>query len=122
MSRIRSKNTAVERQVFNFLRKEGINFKKHYKAVPGSPDVAVPSKKRAVFVEGAFWHGWGYKRLRPRLSPFWRRKIENNMRRDRRNMRRLRKLDWKVMRVWDHRLKRKPKYWLSKTALFLMEG
>lgn len=57
MSRIRGKNTKAELIVFRYLRKEGVYFQKHYKRAPGSPDIALPRKKRAVFIDGDFWHG-----------------------------------------------------------------
>jgi len=63
MSRIRSKNTGLERAVFAELRKAGIRFQRHYDRVPGAPDIALPRRKRAVFIHGDFWHGYGWARL-----------------------------------------------------------
>lgn len=57
MSKIRGKNTKAELVVFRYLRKEGVYFQKHYKRALGSPDIALPLKKRAVFIDGDFWHG-----------------------------------------------------------------
>ncbi|OGL99052.1 hypothetical protein A2304_02810 [Candidatus Uhrbacteria bacterium RIFOXYB2_FULL_57_15] len=50
MSRIRSKNTKVERIVFSFLRKEKIHFQRHYARVVGCPDVARPYARGACLV------------------------------------------------------------------------
>lgn len=121
MSRIRGKNTSIERLVFGYLRKNGIHHQRHYKKAPGSPDVALPSKKRAVFIEGGFWHGWDYRRLKPRLKPYWRNKIENNIKRDRKNSRQLKKLGWRFLRVWDHQLKKREDLWLEKIGRFLSD-
>ena len=121
MSRVKSKNTSPERLVFAYLRKERVHFQKHYGRAPGSPDVALPRRRKAVFIEGGFWHGWRFKKLRPKLAPYWRKKIENNMRRDRRNRARLAKLGWSVLRIWDHDLKRKPVATLERIITFLRD-
>ncbi len=107
MSRIRGKNTALERLVYSYLRKEGVYFQKHYRRAPGSPDVALPRKKRAVIIDGDFWHGWKYGSTKDRLSPFWQAKIERNIERDTKNRRLLRREGWKVLRVWEHELSTK---------------
>ena len=108
MSRIRSKNTGIETLVFRELRARGIYFQKHYGRVVGTPDVAIPKRKVAVFVDGDFWHGFRYPAWKRKLSSkFWRNKIERNRRRDRRNFAKLRRDGWRVMRVWEHQLKKK---------------
>ena len=105
MSRIRGKNTKPELIVFRYLRKEGVYFQKHYRRTHGSPDVALPRKKKAVFIDGGYWHGWKWHERKPKTKQqYWIDKIENNMRRDRRNRRKLRAEGWQVMRVWDHQL------------------
>lgn len=109
MSRIKSKNTGLERVVFRFLRGRGIHFQKHYRRAPGSPDVAVPSRKIAVFIDGDFWHGYRYPTWRHKMKPgFWREKIERNRARDKRNFAKLRRRGWRVLRVWEHDLMRDP--------------
>ena len=75
MSAIRSKNTLPEVRVFRALRQKGLYFQRHYKGVPGSPDIAVPSSRKAVFIDGDFWHGnnWnlrGLKSLKHELSGY----------------------------------------------------
>jgi DNA mismatch endonuclease Vsr len=57
MAKIRSKNTKSEVLVFNYLRKNKIYFRKHYDKVLGKPDNALLRKKKAVFIDGDFWHG-----------------------------------------------------------------
>ena len=57
-----------------------------------------------VFVEGDFWHGWRLPAWERKLSPFWRDKLRTNQERDQRNFRRLRALDWKVIRLWQHQV------------------
>ena len=106
MSRIRGKNTSLEKIVFSMLRSKGIHFQKHYKAAPGSPDVAIPSRKLAIFVDGDFWHGYRYPAWKKTLRKgFWREKIERNRKRDRRNFAKLRRAGWKTLRIWEHEIK-----------------
>ena len=105
MSKIRSKNTKVEVALFKELRKRKIYFQKHYKGAVGCPDLAVPSKKIAVFIDGDFWHGWQFSRWQDRLPvKYWREKIEKNRRRDKRVISRLRREGWRVLRIWEHEL------------------
>ncbi len=105
MSKIRSKNTKAEVLVFRELRKRGVYFQKHYKRAPGSPDIALPRKKIAIFIDGDFWHGYRFSRGKSRLpKKYWRAKIEGNIKRDRKNRLLLRKAGWKVLRVWEHEI------------------
>lgn len=74
-------------------------YRKHW-AVLGKPDFAWPKRKVAVFVDGCFWHGCTKcKSLPTSNAEFWKKKIENNRRRDRRVTRVLRSQGWKVVRI-----------------------
>jgi len=107
MSRVKSKGSKIEYLVFSYLRKRHIHFQRHYRRAPGTPDIARPSEKKAVFIHSDFWHGWQYPRWRNTLtSEFWRDKIESNRRRDKITVRRLRSAGWKVLTVWEHSLKK----------------
>mgnify|MGYP000892018584 CR=1 FL=1 len=101
MARIRAKNTKAERIVFRYLRNNKVYFRKHYKRVAGCPDVALPRKKTAVFIDGDFWHGRDFAKRKCRLPEYWKSKIETNMKRDRRNRRALVLAGWRIMRVWE---------------------
>jgi len=106
MRKVRPKNSKIERVMFQGLRKHGIYFQRHYKRIPGTPDIAKPSLKKAVFIHSDFWHGWQYPRWSHKLSSeFWREKITKNRMRDQRKIRQLRSLGWSVMVVWEHSLK-----------------
>lgn len=108
MSHIRSKNTKAEMVVFKELNRRGIYFQKHYKKAAGSPDIALPRKKIAIFIDGDFWHGYRFNSFKDRLpKKYWLEKIESNIKRDKRNRRLLRKDGWAVARIWEHELKKK---------------
>ena len=105
MSRIRSRDTKIEKRTASLLRKN----KMHYRRFPnlfGSPDFVV-EKSVLVFCDGDFWHGYQYGRRKLRKK-FWRDKIERNMRRDRAVTRRLRADGWSVVRLWEHDIDGKP--------------
>ncbi len=121
MSRIRSSNTRQEELVFKYLQGKKIYFQKHYKRVPGNPDIALPRKKKAVFIDGDFWHGWKFKERAIKLpKEYWQEKIGNNIKRDSKNRRELRHKGWRILRIWEHQLKKKEQQTLEKIMNFLI--
>lgn len=122
MSKIRAKNTKVEVLVFRELKKRGVYFQKHYRKIKGSPDIALPRAKKAVFIDGDFWHGYKFKIQKQRLpKKYWADKIKNNIMRDKRINRELKKSGWRVMRVWEHEVVAKPKQAIDKIRNFLQD-
>jgi len=108
MSRIRSKDTEAEIIVFKYLINQKVYFQRHYKKVLGNPDIALPRKKRAIFIDGDFWHGRHLKKSLARLpKEYWRDKIKNNVLRDKKNRSMLKEAGWEVLQVWDSDIKRK---------------
>ena len=106
MKRVKLKNGSLEKLVQRKLRDQGFRFKRHVRVLPGSPDIVFQKEKVAVFVDGDFWHGWRLPAWEHKLSKFWRDKLRANRARDQRNFRRLRANGWKVIRIWQHELKR----------------
>ena len=84
-------------------------------AEPKAPatDIVFRNAKVAVFVDGDFWHGWRLPAWEHKLTSFWLDKLHANRDRDRRNFRKLRSLGWRVVRVWQHQLKRDFNHCLS---------
>ncbi|MBI3885287.1 MAG: very short patch repair endonuclease [Opitutae bacterium] len=71
------------------------------------PDFVFRAARMAVFVDGCFWHGCPKHATWPKTrAAFWRAKILRNRERDRQVDRRLRQLGWRVVRVWEHSLRR----------------
>lgn len=102
MSKIRSKNTKVEVIVFQYLRQQGVYFQKHYKRAIGNPDIALPRKKLAVFIDGDFWHGRKYQETIDRLpAGYWKEKIARNVSRDKKHRIELKESGWKILQVWE---------------------
>ena len=106
MSRIRGKNTTPERMITKELRRRKLRYQKHRNDLPGRPDIVFPGLKVAVFIDGDFWHGWRFPLWQHKLSENWKLKISENRKRDQRNFRKLRKADWKVLRIWEHQVER----------------
>lgn len=109
MSKIRSKNTKAELIAFRYLRQQKIYFQKHYARAPGKPDIALPRKKKAVFINGDFWHGKTYDRVLKNHGPgsYWVLKITRNMERDKQQLEELRHNGWSVLVVWEDDILRK---------------
>jgi len=108
MSRIRSKNTTIEKIMFREIRAAGLYFRRNDSRLPGSPDLVFPRYRVVVFLDGGFWHGYRYPVWGRKLEPFWRKKIETNVARDKRNRRKLRTLGWRVVRIWQHEIQSDP--------------
>ena len=106
MSRIRSKDTKIEKKTASLLRKNKIRYRRFPK-VFGSPDFVV-EKKVLVFCDGDFWHGYQYSKKKKPPKKFWRDKIERNMERDRKVTRKLRADGWSVIRLWEHDIEKRP--------------
>lgn len=103
MSHIRGKNTDIEKRVRSLIHSLGYRFRLHAEGLPGKPDIVLPKYGSIVFVHGCFWHG--HKRCKRASIPqtnkeFWTRKIAGNIKRDRRVIRELHILGWKVLVVW----------------------
>lgn len=81
----------------------------HADELPGKPDFVFPKAKVAIFVDGCFWHGCPkcYRRPHSRQD-YWDAKVQYNISRDRRNRAQLRRLGWRVVRVWEHEIKADP--------------
>jgi len=106
MSRIKGKDTGIEKQIRSALHRQGYRFRKHISTLPGKPDIVFPRKKVAIFIDGDFWHGYRFSTWKDDLSPFWQAKILKTRLRDQRNFRKLRNDGWKVIRIWQHQIKR----------------
>ncbi|MBU1197204.1 very short patch repair endonuclease [Candidatus Micrarchaeota archaeon] len=115
MSSIKGKHTKPEKVMRKLLRSSGIKFS-IYSELPGHPDIVIKAKRLAVFIDGDFWHGWHYLQRRKALSSFWRNKLEVNIRRDKKQRLALRKMGWRVIRIWEHEITATPLKSLKKIS------
>jgi DNA mismatch endonuclease Vsr len=105
MTRVKSKDTGLEKIVRSELHRRGFRFRKHVRDLPGSPDAVFVKAKVAVFIDGDFWHGYKFSNWEHKLQVYWREKIKRNIARDRRNHAKLRRMGWRVIRIWQHDVK-----------------
>jgi DNA mismatch endonuclease (patch repair protein) len=87
----------------------GLRYRKNVQSLPGKPDLVFPTARVAVFCDGDFWHGRQWRKLRRQLARgtnarYWLAKIRANMRRDAATTAELRRIGWKVIRVWEREI------------------
>lgn len=108
MSRIRGKDTSIEKTVRSYLFARGFRFRKNDKRYPGRPDIVLPKYRTIVFVNGCFWHmheGCESFHMPKSNVEFWTAKLTRNRDRDRRQHEQLRQMGWRVIDVWECELR-----------------
>lgn len=121
MQAVRSTNTRPEWIVRRLAHALGYRYRLHVRSLPGAPDLVFPRLRQIINVNGCFWHR--HRCRAGRSTPasnkaFWSEKFEYNRRRDARNRRRLRRLGWTILTVWECELQDIPKL-TSKVKAFL---
>lgn len=109
MAGIKGKNTGPELLVRRYLHAAGLRFRLHDRRLPGSPDVAFPGLKVALFVHGCFWHrhtDCPFATTPTTRVDFWQQKFSSNLARDRRNLDALATAGWEPIVIWECELKR----------------
>lgn len=104
MSQIRNKDTKPEEIVRKYLFSQGFRYRKNDKRLPGTPDIVLPRYRTVIFVNGCFWHGHEgckYFVWPKNNAEFWKKKINTNIERDKRNFRLLTEYGWNIIIVWE---------------------
>lgn len=104
MRAVRSRDTKPEMTVRRLVHSMGYRHRLHRKDLPGKPDLAFISRRKAIFVHGCFWHGHDCPRgsREPKTNrDYWIPKIAKTRKRDKATMERLRKMGWKVLVIWE---------------------
>lgn len=107
----KSHGTRPEIELANRLGSRGIvGYEPQYPDLPGTPDLAFPREKIAVFVNGCFWHRCPYcKPNSPKSNgAYWSVKFRRNQQRDANNRAALREIGWKPIVVWECVLRKNP--------------
>ncbi|MDV2978168.1 UNVERIFIED_CONTAM: very short patch repair endonuclease [Actinomycetes bacterium ARC8] len=129
MSRISSKNTGPELALRRLLHAAGYRYRVHGilpaqqvaqlrflhpgiplrgGKLPGSPDLVFSARRKAIFVNGCFWHGHdcpvGQRRPASNTG-YWNPKLDANIARDQRNLDNLAALGWESLTLWECELK-----------------
>lgn len=108
MSRVRSKDSEIEKLFRKELWKSGFRYRKNPSKYFGKPDIVLPKYKAVIFVDSCFWHGCKkHCRLPAVRKKFWTTKINGNKRRDKKVNQFYNKIGWRIIRIWEHDLKKK---------------
>ena len=104
MARVGPKDSKPEMAIRRLLHRLGYRYRLHRRDLPGTPDICFPSRRKAIFVHGCFWHR--HEGCRRTTTPktraaFWKEKFRQNVARDQRKMAALRGLGWNVLVVWE---------------------
>lgn len=104
-----SGNESTELRMILLMRAHGIKGWRRHQNVFGKPDFVFGKQRVALFVDGCFWHGCPRCYQAPKeRAEFWRKKIQNNKKRDQRVNRQLRVEGWSVLRVLECSLRKRP--------------
>lgn len=111
MRSIKGKDTSIEMILRKALWKKGYHYRKNYKNLPGTPDIALTKYKIAIFCDGEFFHGKDWEILKPRLergknSDFLVTKISRNREMDEEINKKLLFMGWIVIRFWGMDIKK----------------
>ena len=107
MSRIRGRDTVIERTLGSAIWKAGLRYRKQGK-LPGRPDFVFHRARVVVFCDSEFWHGYGWEsgaqQSLKKNRHFWISKIERNIARDKEVNRQLEQEGWTVLRFWENEI------------------
>jgi DNA mismatch endonuclease (patch repair protein) len=115
MQAIRAKgNKSTELKLVKLFRENKITGWRRHLPLPGKPDFTFRNEKLTLFVDGCFWHRCPKCFRNPKTNAeFWKNKIENNVKRDRKVTNELKQAGWSVVRLWECQLK-KPQRFLTR--------
>jgi len=108
MSKIKSVNTKPELLLRKALWKEGYRYRLNVSKLPGKPDIVFNKMKLVVFIDGEFWHGYMWHEKREKIKSnhdYWIKKIEGNIKRDKKNTETILSMGYTVIRFWEHEIK-----------------
>ena len=104
MARIGPRHTRPELIVRRLLHRLGFRFRLHRSDLPGRPDLVLARHRLVIFVHGCFWHrheGCLNCTMPKTRAEFWSKKFLENVARDARSTRALRRAGWRVMTIWE---------------------
>lgn len=109
MAHVNLREGESEKALAKALWKRGFRYRKNYKKLPGSPDIAILKYQIAVFIDGEFWHGKDWEQKKERLisnKEYWKEKIEENIARDQRNDLLLVDMGWMPIHFWEKEVRK----------------
>ena len=96
--------------VRSVVHRAGFRFRLHRRDLPGTPDLILPRYRAIIFVNGCFWH-WHADSVCPISGlpksnrEYWEPKLARTRTRDKENTQALEAKGWRVLTVWECRLR-----------------
>ncbi len=132
MRRVRSTNTTPELLFRKALWRKGLRYAVCKTELPGKPDIVLPSRRIAIFIDGDLWHGGQWQRrgkvaledqfLVSLSKPYWLEKIRGNMERDSRVTNTLLIAGWTVLRFWESEVQKNLDQCIETTLKVIEKG
>lgn len=105
MKNVKSLNTKPELIVRKLLCSIGERgYRLNRKDIYGKPDIAYLSKKKAIFINGCFWHGHTCslgQKVPKTNTEYWIQKIMRNQKRDSSVINTLQSCGWNILVIWE---------------------
>lgn len=104
MRAVKSTDTAPEMIVRRLVHALGYRYRLHSAELPGKPDLVLPRHRKVILVHGCFWHRHACRSGRSMPASrveYWQQKFERNVKRDCANLRKIRRLGWRVLVIWE---------------------
>lgn len=107
MSRVKGKDTVPEIAVRKIAFGLGYRYRLHCAHLPGKPDLVFPRLHKVILVHGCFWHRHNCTNATTPSSniKYWLQKFAKNVERDKRNLRKLKRLGWGRLVIWECQMK-----------------
>lgn len=105
MAKIRSKDSELELLFRKALWKKNFRYRKNVSGMMGKPDLVFYNRRTVIFLDSCFWHNCPIHGHMPKSNlKFWRKKLNENAKRDMRVIAHYEADGWRVMRIWEHDL------------------
>jgi DNA mismatch endonuclease (patch repair protein) len=104
MRAVKSGDTTPELVVRRLVHALGYRYRLHRRDLPGRPDLVLPRLGKVIQVHGCFWHRHACdagQSTPASRQEYWDAKFARNVERDRSNLRKLRRLGWSVLVIWE---------------------
>lgn len=122
MSHVLGRNTTPELTIRRLLHSMGFRYRVHVRTLPGTPDLVFASRRKVILIHGCFWHGHSCRAGRNTPASnvlYWTNKLRRNRNRDRRTETKLKRLGWRVLKVWECEIRTDKANVIEKIVQFL---
>jgi DNA mismatch endonuclease Vsr len=109
MRAVKHKDTLPELIVQSLIRDMGIEYERESRIYNTKPDIIIQDLKKALFINGCFWHGHKCRKGKLPVSnkEYWENKINKTKSRDKKNYKELKSNGWDYLVIWECEIKKK---------------